>query len=137
MNRKELYNKLQEKYRLHLVIGEPIPKDAPEEFHTVILYSRNENNELKLYDNISLPYLINYSEFLDIDGDPRYIFKAGYDKETSGCKYTCVIKPFGELKGVYRILGMDFVKIGSIEPLIEEKPKVKKHTFNNFTKRSN
>lgn len=131
MNRKELYNTLQEKYKLHLVIGEPIPQDAPEEFHTVLLYLKDENNEQKLYANISLPYLINYSEFQDIEEDPRYIFKEGYDKETSGCKYTCVIKPFGEMKGVYRILGMNFIKIGEIEPLIEEKTKVKKHVLNN------
>jgi len=117
--RKKLYNKLISNYTLNLVIGEDIPKDVPNEFHTIKLYIREENNNLKLYDSISLPYLINHSQFLDIEDDPRYIFKEGYDPETGGSKYTCMLKPLGTMKGVYRILGMNMFKIGSVEPLFE------------------
>lgn len=76
----EILNMLkQEDFKLHLVIGEDIPEDAPDEFHLVALYIRSKDNDLKLYADISLPYLINHSEFLDIEKDPRYFFNEGYE----------------------------------------------------------
>ena len=74
------------------VISINIPANAPDEFHIVKLYVRNKEDNLNLYANISLPYLINYSEFLDIKDDPRYFLKEGYDSNTKGCKYICEIK---------------------------------------------
>lgn len=115
--RKQLYDKLTEDYTLHLVIGEDIPSDAPEEFNIVKLYTRDADNNLVLYSDISLPYLINHSSFLDIEDDPRYFFKEGYDPDTKGCKYICEIKPYGTMKGVYRILNGQSIKIDEIEPL--------------------
>ncbi|MBE6152773.1 MAG: hypothetical protein E7166_00905 [Firmicutes bacterium] len=127
--RKKLHNILIENYTLHLVIGEDIPNNAPKEFHIVKLYVRDKDNNLKLYEDISLPYLINHSEFLDIEDDPRYFFKEGYDPETNGCKYICEIKPFGTMKGVYRILNGQPIKIGNIEPLCKFENNVKTHTL--------
>lgn len=129
MTRKELYNLLIEDYILHLVVGEDIPANAPDEFHTVKLYARDKEGNLNLYADISLPYLINHSEFLDIKDDPRYFFKEEYDPETKGCKYMCEIKPLGTMKGVYRILNGQSIKIRDIEPLCELKNNVKVHTL--------
>lgn len=127
--RKKLHDTLIEDYILHLVIGEDIPSNVPDEFHTVKLYARDKDNTLNLYADISLPYLINHSEFLDIKDDPRYFFKEGYDSETKVCKYICEIKPLGTMKGVYRILNGQPIKIGDIEPLCELKNNVKKYTL--------
>ena len=75
MTRKELYNLLMEDYILHLIVGEDIPTNVPNEFHIVKLYIRDKEGNLNLYADISLPYSINHSEFLDIKDDPRYFFK--------------------------------------------------------------
>lgn len=120
---------LIEDYILHLVVGEDIPSNVPDEFHIVKLYIREKDNNLKLYANISLPYLINHSKFLDIKDDPRYIFQEGYDPKTKGCRYICEIKPLGNLKGVYRILNGHPIKIGDIEPLCEFEKNIKTHTL--------
>ena len=117
MIRKELYNLLIDDYILHLVVGEDIPTNAPDEFHKVKLYVRDKDDNLNLYADISLPYLINHSEFLDIKDDPRYFLKEGYDPQTEGCRYICEIKPLGSMKGVYRILNGQSIKIMPIEPL--------------------
>jgi len=127
--RKKLHDILIEDYILHLVVGEDIPVNAPNEFHMVKLYIRDKDNNLNLYADISLPYLINHSEFLDIEDDPRYFFKEGYDSETKGCKYICEIKPLGTMKGVYRILNGQPIKIRDIEPLCEIETNVKVHTL--------
>lgn len=120
MTRKELYNLLIDDYILHLVVGEDIPDNAPAEFHMIKLYVRDEDDNLKLYADISLPYLINHSEFLNIiEDDPRYIFHECYDSKNKSCRYTCMIKPFGDMKGIYRILNGQLIKIQSIEPLCE------------------
>ena len=129
MTRKELYDLLIEDYILHLVVGEDIPTNAPDEFHKVKLYVRGKDDNLNLYADISLPYLINHSEFLDIKDDPRYFFKEEYDPETEGCKYMCEIKPLGTMKGVYRILNGQPIKIRDIEPLCEIETNVKAHTL--------
>ena len=129
MNRKELYNLLIEDYILHLVVGEDIPANVPNEFHIVKLYIRDKEGNLNLYADISLPYSINHSEFLDIKDDPRYFFKEEYDPETKGCKYMCEIKPLGTMKGVYRILNGQSIKIGDIEPLCKLENNVKVHTL--------
>lgn len=117
--RKKSHDILISKYILHLIVGEDIPANIPTQFHTVKLYIRDKDNKLNLYADISLPYLINHSEFLDIKGDPRYFFEEGHDTQTKICKYRCEIKPFGEMKGVYRILNGKRVKIMTIEPLCE------------------
>lgn len=119
----------QEDSRLHLVVGEDIPQNVPNEFYMVSLYVRDKDNNLNLYADISLPYLINHSEFLNIKGDPRYIFKEGYDTETKGCKYICEIKPLGDLKGIYRVLNGQYIKIQSIDPLCELETNIKPHTL--------
>lgn len=106
---------------LNLIIGEAIPEDAPDLFNIVLLYLRGENGELKLYSRIELPYLINYSEFMDITGDSRYFLYEGYDKQHHFCKYRCMIKPLGERAGVYRLMGVNPMKIRSINQ-IEETP---------------
>lgn len=127
--RKKLHDMLIADYILHLVVGEDIPTNAPDEFHIVKLYVRDKDDNLNLYADISLPYLINHSEFLDIKDDPRYFFKEGYNSQTKGCKYICEIKPLGTMKGVYRILNGQSIKIGDIEPLCELKNNVKVHTL--------
>ena len=129
MDNKELHNMLIADYILHLVVGEDIPINAPEVFDTVKLYIRDKDDNLNLYADISLPYLINHSEFLDIEDDPRYFFKEGYDPESKGCKYICEIKPFGTMKGVYRILNGQLIKIRDIEPLYESENNKKNHTL--------
>jgi len=129
MTRKELYNLLIEDYILHLVVGEDIPTNAPDEFHKVKLYVRDKDDNLNLYADISLPYLINHSEFLNIKDDPRYFFKEEYELETKGCKYMCEIKPLGTMKGVYRILNGHSIKIGDIESLCEIENNAKVHTL--------
>lgn len=129
MTRKQLYNLLIEDYVLHLVVGEDIPANAPNEFNIVKLYIRDKDGKLNLYANISLPYSINHSEFLDIKDDPRYFLKEEYNPETKGCKYMCEIKPLGTMKGVYRILNGQLIKISDIEPLFELENNVKVHTL--------
>ena len=114
---RKKYDVVNEDYILYLVIGEDIPNDVPDEFHVIKLYMRDKNGNLNLYADISLPYLINHSEFLDIKDDPRYFLKEGYDPQTEGCRYICEIKPLGSMKGVYRILNGQSIKIMSIEPL--------------------
>ena len=126
---KKLHDKLMDDYTLHLVVGEDIPANAPDEFHIIKLYVRDKEDNLKLYADISLPYLINHSEFLDIKDDPRYFFKEGYDLDTKGCKYICEIKPLGNMNGVYRILNGQSIKIMSIDPLCELKNNVKVHVL--------
>lgn len=107
--------------QIDLVIGEDFSKNIPEEFHTVNLYSRNKDNSLMLVTTLSLPYLINYVKFLNIKDDPRYILKEGYDRKTGGCKYICEIKPLGDLRGVYRVLNGQNIKIMSIEHILKKK----------------
>lgn len=121
--KKKLYNELI------LVIGDDIPSNAPKEFNTVKMYVSGENGNLNLYADISLPYLINYSKFLNIEGDPRYFFYEDYDFETNGCRHICEIKPFGDMKGVYRILNGMPIKIKDIIPLYEVKNANKVHTL--------
>lgn len=107
--------------KLHLVIGEDIPGNIPTEFSSVVLYQRENDNSLKLYSEITLPYIINFAEFdSSIDGDPRYFFEEGHEYGTSICKHRCLLKPLGKMKGIYR-LGFNYpIKIRSIEPLINE-----------------
>lgn len=116
--RRRLYNKLIENYTLNLVIGEDIPNNVPREFHIIKLYVRNKDNTLKLYEHISLFYLINESKFINIEGDPRYIFK---EKD----KYMCEVIPLGDNRGVYRILNGEKFKIMEINPLFELDSNVK------------
>ena len=127
MTRKESYNLLIEDYTLHLIVGEDIPTNASNKFHKVKLYVRDMDDNLNLYADISLPYLINHSEFLDIEDDPRYFFKEGYDSETKSCKYICEIKPLGTMKGVYRILNGQPIKIRDIESLYKLENNEKNH----------
>ena len=119
---------------LHLVVGEDIPITAPNEFHIVKLYVRDKEDNLRLYADISLPYLINHSEFLYIKDDPRYFFKEEYEPETKGCKYICEIKPLGNMKGIYRILNGRSIKIGDIEPLFELENNVKTYALTKINK---
>ena len=127
-------NKNIEDNILNLVIGEEIPTDVPKEFRIIKLYIRDNDDNLTLYADISLPYLINYSEFLNIENDPRYYFKEGYDPKTRGCKYICELKPLGDKKGVYRIFNGQSIKIMAIEPLCDIKNKAKVYTL---TKKNN
>ena len=116
---------------LHLVIGEDISSNILKEFDKVKLYVRDTDGILKLYARISLPYFINYVEFLDIEDDPIYFFYEGYDLKSKSCKYICEIKPFGNMSGIYRILNGSPFKIGNIEPLCQlDNNNVKKLTKN-------
>ena len=103
--------------KLHLVIGEAIPNNVPNEFSEVAFYIRDENNNLNLYADIKLPYLINHVEFLDYIDDPRYIFMENYDEINNSCRYICMIKLFGKMKGVYRLLDGQPIKIKQINVL--------------------
>jgi hypothetical protein len=107
---------------LSLVIGEDIPSDKPNEYYKVDLYKRLENGDIVLYSEIVLPYLVNHAELFMVDeDDPRYFMYEGYEEKTGGCRYSCMIKPYGEFKGVYR-LGLTYpFKIRDINVLIEEK----------------
>lgn len=100
--------------KIDIVIGEDFPKNMPEEFHIVDLYSRNDDGSLRFVEKISLPYVVNHTKFLDIKNDPRYILKEGYDKSTGACRYVCEIKPLGEMRGVYRVLNGQNIKIMSL-----------------------
>lgn len=106
---------------LCLIIGEEIPNIKPKEYNKVALYKRLENGEIVLYSNITLPYLINHSELFIVDEeDPRYFMYEGYDEKTGGCRYSCIIKPYGEFKGIYR-LGLTYpFKIRDINVLYNE-----------------
>lgn len=104
---------------LNLIIGEGIPEDVPALFNTILLYLKDENGEPKLYSKFVLPYLINYSEFMDIPGDPRYFFYEGYDKQYNSCRYRCMVQPLGESAGIYRIMNDGPKKIRPITPIVE------------------
>lgn len=119
-------------YTLHLIIGEDIPTNIPDKFNVIKLYICDNNNNLSLYADISLPYLINHLEFLNIKGDPRYFFEEGFDPQTQICRYRCEIKPLGKMKGVYRILNGQRSKIMTIKPLCELD---NKETNVNFTEK--
>lgn len=95
--------------KLKLIIGDDVPDNISNEFNEVEFYIK-DGNDLTLYATVSLPYLINHVEaFLDIENDPRYIFYEGYEKENESCRYLCLVKPLGKLKGVYRLgLGSPF-----------------------------
>ena len=115
-------------YKLYLIIGDSI-KNNHQEFNSISLYIKDENNNPRLYANIELPYLINHSTFLDIEDDPRYIFKENYDSKAKCYSYACMLKPFKDLKGIYRIMDVELIKIRDIEPLIDEE------TTNNLIKK--
>ena len=107
--------------KLKIIIGEEIPEDVQYEFNEIEFYTR-EDDCLKLYAVVTLPYLINHAEsMLDIDGDPRYEFYEGYDEENRSCRYHCLVKPLGNLKGVYRLGLGDPFKIREVNPLEEGK----------------
>lgn len=108
-------------YTLDLVIGEDLPEDMPSEFYTVNLYVRNEDNDLNLYAEVKLPYTFNYAEFLNVENDPRYYFKEGYNPKYKTCKYTCELKPLGKKKGAYRILNGNYIKVADIDNLFDVK----------------
>lgn len=112
---------------LSLVIGEDIPENKPSEYYKVDLYKKVDNGDLVLYANIVLPYLINHAELFMVDEeDPRYFMYEGYEEKTGGCKYSCMIKPYGEFKGIYRLgLNTPF-KIRDINVLIEEEKVLKR-----------
>lgn len=114
---------MEDNNTLKIIIGEDIPKDGPEEYNKIDFYIKNEDSEETLYAHIDLPYLINHGEaLLGLPDDPRYFFYEGYEEETNGCRYLCVVKPLGTLKGVYR-LGLNFpFKIKDIE-VINTQPK--------------
>lgn len=117
--------------KLHLIIGEDIPNDAPKEFSKVALYIRDKEKILNLYTEVSLPYLINHSEFLGYDGDPRYPFMEGYDEKNKISRYICMIKPFGSMKGVYCLLDGNLIKIKPINVLYELQNDVKSYKLVN------
>lgn len=106
-------------YTLDLVIGEDIPEDIPKEFHTINLYVRDEDDNLNLYAEVKLPYTFNYAEFLNIENDPRYYFKEGFNSKYKTCKYTCELKPLGAKKGAYRIFNENYIKICDIDYLFD------------------
>lgn len=110
--------KMIDENKLHLVIGEPLPGNSPKEFSDIVLYTREDDNSLKIYAEVSLPYLINYAEFFnEIEGDPRYFFEEDHSPDGKSCKYRCELQPLGERAGVYR-LGFNYpIKIRSIEPI--------------------
>ena len=98
---------------IKIIIGENV--EVSNETNRIDLYVKN-NNDIELYSSLKLPYLINHVEFLDIKDDPRYFLHEGYEKETKGCRYRLMLKPYGNLKGVYRILnGVNLHKVADIE----------------------
>lgn len=109
--------------RLKLIIGEEIPEDIQYEFNEIEFYTKDGEN-LNLYAVVTLPYIINHAEaMLFIEGDPRYIFFEGYEEENKSCRFLCLVKPLGNLKGVYRLgLGSPF-KIRDVEAIEEGKIK--------------
>lgn len=109
---------------LKIIIGEDIPEDRPEEYSKIDFYLKNEVGEDILYAHVDLPYLINHGEaLLENTDDPRYFFYEGYDEDVKGCRYACVVKPLGALKGVYR-LGLDFpFKIKNIDVINDQEKK--------------
>ena len=105
---------------LHLVIGESIPDNVPDEFDKIILYVRTKKGDLEKYSDINLPCMINYSNFLDVTDDPRYYFYENYDSSISSCRNLYTLKPLGMKKGFYRVLDGTLMKIANVEPLIHE-----------------
>ena len=107
---------------LFLIIGEDIPDIRPLEYSKIEMYRRLNCGKLVLYSIIRIPYIVNFAKMGEFDSeDPRYYFYEGYEVESGGCRYICMIKPCGKYKGVYR-LGLNFpFKIKDIDVLREEK----------------
>lgn len=122
-------DKIISDYMLNLIIGKDIPSDAPKEFSNIKMYIQDDNDNLNLYADIHIPYLINYSEFLNIENDPRYYLYEDYDLKTKGHNHMVELKPFGQRKGVYRILNGQSIKVCDINPLCEIKTSKKKHVL--------
>lgn len=103
--------------RLKIIIGDDLPDDVPNIFNEIDFYIKDVD-DLTLYANVTLPYLINHVEaFLEIEDDPRYIFYEGYEEENGNSQYICVVKPLGELRGIYRLgLGTPF-KVRNVEAI--------------------
>lgn len=100
---------------INIVIGETVT--VTNESNIINLYIRN-NDELELYSTIKVPYMINHIDLLSIPEDPRYFLYEGYEKDTQGCRYRLMLKPFGNLKGVYRILnGVNLHKVADVEEI--------------------
>ncbi len=98
---------------INIVIGETVT--VTNESNIINLYIRT-NDKLELYSTIKIPYIINHVDLLDIPEDPRYFLYEGYEKENQGCKYRLMLKPLGNLKGVYRILnGINLHKVADVE----------------------
>ena len=98
---------------INIIIGEKVT--ITKESNTINLYIKNNDN-IEHYASIKLPYSINHVDFLDIPEDPRYFLYEGYEKENQGCRYRLMLKPLGNLKGVYRILnGVNLHKVATIE----------------------
>jgi hypothetical protein len=112
-------NKILHDYILNIIIGEDIQDKVSSTFNTIKIYVKDDNINSNLYAYISIPYIINHVEFLDIEDDPRYYLYEGYDFETKGYKHMVEIKPLGERKGVYRILNGQNIKVCDINPIFE------------------
>ncbi len=124
-------DKIISDYMLNLIIGKDIPSDAPKEFSNIKMYIQDDNDNLNLYADIHIPYLINYSEFLNIENDPRYYLYEGYDFETKSHTHMVEIKPFGQRKGVYRILNGQSIKVWDIDSKFEFENNGKSYTIKN------
>ena len=50
-----------------------------------------------------------------------------YDEKNNSCRYICMIKPLGKMKGVYRLLNGNPFKIGQINVLYDLQNQAKKY----------
>jgi len=117
--------------KLHLIIGEDIPEDAPSLFSDIILYIKDDNEIPIPYADINLTYFINHSEFNGNIEEPEYYFYEGYNPETKQSKYICMLIPLGELRGVYRLVNwITMPKIRTIKPFEQAVAYIKKENKN-------
>ena len=88
--------------KLELVIGE-IPVNIPNEFSTIEMYYRKDDNSLEYYGTINSMFNFNYiSPVLFMSEDPRYYLEEGHTE--NGCKFNCILKATGKNKGLYRLI---------------------------------
>lgn len=112
-----------ENNKLILIIGEK-PTNVPEVFSTIEMYYRKKDKSLEYYGTLNSMFNFDYvSPFFCISSDPRYYLEEGHTE--NGCRFRCQLKPVGNNKGLYRIIGGTSHKVATFEATTEIKPKRK------------
>lgn len=108
-----------EEDKLILVVGEK-PTNIPKSFSTIEMYYRKKDKSLEYYGTINSMFNFDYvSPFFCISSDPRYYLEEGHTE--NGCRFRCQLKPVGNNKGLYRIIGGTSHKVATFEATTEIK----------------